>query len=98
MAAEPATAPYPAPYMEFYAPASGGVRVRVINSAGGIEYELDINGATWTAIGTSMGTPGNKYVPKNHNSLSGWNVSGDKAGDGSLNRGGNLSRNWVGAS
>jgi len=78
-----------APRMEFYAvDGKGSTRVRVFDTEGNVQWELDIGQATWAAIVAAMGSSGNNstagvaYLPGNDNS---WK------GDGSLNSGGKIS-------
>jgi|SRR5436190_18771195 len=78
-----------APRIEFYSPDGNGVRVRIYNTQGGIEWECRISTATWLAMtGAALtgaapsisngGAGGVIYLPKNVNSIK---------GDGSLDSG-----------
>lgn len=95
------------PHIEFLAvnsgtvgaPVAGGTRIRVINTAGNIEWECDINADTWAALVLAMGTPGTEYIPGNINSIDkipeGSAIAGSPLGN--LNSGGQLApENWPG--
>jgi len=94
MAAQPMTT-IVAPRIEFSSTATGisdndGVVVRVFNTLGDIEWECDINGATWLALVAALhGAGSTKYVPQNYTSYK---------GDGSLTSGGQINPvAWKGA-
>jgi len=94
MAAQPMTT-IVAPRIEFSSVAAGagntnGVVIRVFNTLGDIEWECDLNAATWAALIAAVdGGGGVKYVPQNYTSYK---------GDGSLTSGGQINPvAWKGA-
>jgi hypothetical protein len=92
MAAEPMTT-IVAPRIEFNSNDTGsatdGVRIRIFDTLGNIEWECCINAATWVALDAVIDGADAKYIPMNHTS---------PKGDGSLTPGGLINPvDWDGA-